>query len=160
MKKLHDYLGKQRRVIVKSPNPNDAKVIKIGKYVEQEADVLLNGNIHTDHYKLRPGKESLNEKERRALAQTEIRKQREPNTRQAEKSFSLQGRHIDAGKEEVKARFEQVAARGPKGGDSTLLGQIGPDDGNQRSKVDLQNQLRRLSLDQLQSIHGILSQGG
>lgn len=108
-------------MIVKSPNPNDAKVIKIGQYVEQEADVLLNGKIHTDFYKLRPGQETLNEKERRALMQTEIRKQREPNTQQAAKSFSLQGRHIDAQKEEVKAEFEQVVARGPRGTDSTFL---------------------------------------
>jgi hypothetical protein len=47
-------------------------VIRIGKYVEQEADVLLNGKIHTDSYKLKPGTEVLNEKERKALAQTEI----------------------------------------------------------------------------------------
>jgi hypothetical protein len=109
-------------VIVKSPNPNDAKVIKIGKYVEQEADILLNGKIHTDQYKLKPGTEVLNDKERKALAQTEIWRQRELNTRSGQKSFSLQGRHIDAEKEEVKARFEQVVAKGPKGGDSTLLG--------------------------------------
>jgi hypothetical protein len=43
-------------------------VIKIGKYVEQEADVLLNGKIHTDTYKLKPGTELLSEKERKTLA--------------------------------------------------------------------------------------------
>jgi len=64
--------------------------------------------------------------------------------------------HIEADREEVKARFEQVIPKGPKA-DSTLLGSISPDDNNQKSKVDLQNQLRRLSLDQLQGIHEILS---
>ena len=56
-------------------------MIRIGKYVEQEADVLLNGKIHTDSYKLKPGTEVLNEKERKTLAQTEIWRQKELNTR-------------------------------------------------------------------------------
>ena len=35
---------------MKSPNPNDAKTIKLGN-LELEADTLLNGMIHIDKYK-------------------------------------------------------------------------------------------------------------
>ena len=55
---------------MKSPNPNDQKVIKIGKYIEQEADVLLNGKIYTDLYKLKPGSDTHNHQDIKSILTT------------------------------------------------------------------------------------------
>jgi hypothetical protein len=42
---------KQRRTILKSPNPNEQKRIIVDDQFEMEADVLLNGNIFSYGYK-------------------------------------------------------------------------------------------------------------
>lgn len=41
-----ENIGKHQRVIIKSPNPNDAKQIVMGPSTEIDADTLLNGTIH------------------------------------------------------------------------------------------------------------------
>jgi len=50
----YDRWIKQRRVIIKSPNPNDGQRIQIGDKILLEADTLLNGRILTDQYKIIP----------------------------------------------------------------------------------------------------------
>ena len=44
---------KLTRFIVKDPDPNRPKKINLGAYLEIEADVLMNGKIHTDHNRLK-----------------------------------------------------------------------------------------------------------
>jgi len=67
---LYDYLQTQRRIIVKSPNPNDAKKIRIGDTIELEADTLLNGRIFTDSYKKKAVKGGVSPQEKKALKST------------------------------------------------------------------------------------------
>jgi hypothetical protein len=56
---------------VKSLNSNDTHVIKLGKYIELEPDVLLNGTIYTDMYKLKPAQENFEKQKTQNLRQKE-----------------------------------------------------------------------------------------
>jgi hypothetical protein len=71
-RQLFDYLGRNRRIILKSPNPNDAKkVLLAGCNIQLEADTLLNGQIHTNEYK----KRQYSPQGQKQLAATQFRRQ-------------------------------------------------------------------------------------
>ena len=97
MKKMKflKLLSRQRRLIFKSPNPNDERRIVLGNR-ELEADTLLNGASYPQRTKEHPIKLDYSRQERRFVKTAGFVRQRRLSANT--KSFSLSGRHIEAGR--------------------------------------------------------------
>ena len=146
--RIFETTGRQQRLILKSPNPNDGKRVLVGTDVVIEADTLLNGAIYTHVNRRRPFSPQDHQ---HVMSHVQLFKQ--PQVCDTRTVFTLSGKQIDVNDGQMRSSFEQVRNQ-PKFRRTTESQRRMP--AGAEMLLALQTQLKALSLEKLQAVYQYL----